>query len=142
MATIVERVQNLISGIAAVKAAFKTALTDKGVTVADELKLKDYPPLINDIQVESGEEIIAELNIVVTEEEPTNPVEGLIWIYESGAPDTFEPDIGGMRVIIVIAVAIVVLIILQKLCIVYQTQEALKQMEITLIQAKQGLFKI
>ena len=95
MATIVEKVQNLISGIAAVKAAFKTALTDKGVTVADELKLKDYPPLINDIQVESGEEIIAELNIVTTEEEPTNPVEGLIWIYETGAPDTLEPDIGG-----------------------------------------------
>ena len=48
---IVEKVQAINEGIATVKADFKSALQNKGVTVSTDLKLKDYPELVNDIQV-------------------------------------------------------------------------------------------
>ena len=48
---IVEKVQAINEGIATVKADFQSALQNKGVTVSTDLKLKDYPELVKDIQV-------------------------------------------------------------------------------------------
>lgn len=56
MATIVEKVQALETGITSVKEDFKTALENKGVEVAENLKLKEYPPLIENIKTGGGEE--------------------------------------------------------------------------------------
>lgn len=54
MSTIIDRINSINQGVQDVKADFKTALENKGVEVADDLKLKEYPPLLENIQVGGG----------------------------------------------------------------------------------------
>ena len=112
---IVEKVQAISDGIATVKAGFKSALEDKGVTVASDLKLKDYPELVKIIQVGGNADLtnLTPANIksgvtingitgtleqgaevVVSETEPANPTEGMIWVVvtDSSSGGTDEPS--------------------------------------------------
>ena len=98
---IFEKIMLINNGINAIKNAFKLILKDKNISIDDSLKLKEYPSLFENIEVGGSidSNLVPEnikvgvtifgvtgtyegqsLNIVVSETQPDNPVEGMIWI--------------------------------------------------------------
>ena len=62
----------LIEAQSSLKEELKTALTDKGVKVPDNARLKDYPKIVEGLE--------AKPPLVVSKSMPKNPVEGMIWV--------------------------------------------------------------
>ncbi len=113
---IFEKIMLINNGITAIKNAFKLILKEKNVVVDDSLKLKGYPSLFKNIEVGGNVDLTNllpenikkdvvingvtgtyegdALNIVVSDTEPANPVEGMIWIDTSVADDEGDSEGG------------------------------------------------